>query len=223
MRTTNAEVIGRIRTRLKAVKQDAFLTDRFLYGVIKKHAKQLMKREDSQNKLMRFNSVFQTLPYVEMIEVDKIEGGIAKVKSDIKIRKSKEKLPAFAEGYWGALIRDVTSLDGSEALQPTNPGTYTNIANSKHFKFNKTKYYWRIDDHIYSPDIDWDAVRVEGIFEDDISKFTNKDACTQFQDLYFNMPDYLLSEMENLVMKDLGIMFQLPQDDDNNKESPLRP
>jgi hypothetical protein len=222
MRTTNSEVIGRVRTRLKAVKQDAFLTDRFLYGVIMKHAKFLIKREDEKNKLMKFNSVFQTLDFVELEEVDKVAFGFG-IASGISIKRTALKLPSFAQGYWGPLIRDVTSIDGSEECQPTNPGTYLMLSRSKNFKYNKNKYYWFLNDHLYFPNLDWDAVRIEGIFEDDISAFTNGDKCQQRQDLYFNVPDYLLKDMELEVMKDLSIMFQLPSDDTQDKTSPLRP
>lgn len=223
MRTTNSEVIGRIRTRLKAVKQDAFLTDRFLYGVITKHAKFLMKREDSANKLMRFNSVFQTLDNVELIEVDKVEASCAGIKAGITFRKTKDPLPAFAEGYWGPLIRDITSLDGSIECQPTNPGTYLNIARSLNFKYNKNFYYWYINDALYFPNVDWDTVRVEGIYQDDISAFTCGDKCIQRQDMQFNVPDFLLKEMEAETMKDLSQMFGLQDDESNDKISQLRP
>ena len=222
-RTTNAKVIGRIRTRLKAVKQDAFLTDRFLYGVITKHSKSLMKREDGGNKLMRFNSVFQTLDFVELEEIDAVLAGCTGIKSGTLIRRTVEKMPAFAQGYWGPLVRDITSIDGSQECQPTNPGTYLNISRSKNFRFNKNIYYWFLNDHFYFPNTDWDAIRVEGVFEDDISRFTCGDQCIPFQDLYFNVPDYLLAEMESNVMKDLREMFSLPGDDENDKTSPVRP
>ena len=52
-KTTIGEVISRVRNQMKSVRQDAFLTDRFLYSIISKHAKWLMKREDSKNKLMQ--------------------------------------------------------------------------------------------------------------------------------------------------------------------------
>ena len=38
-KTTIGEVVSRVRNQMKAVRQDAFLTDRFIYSVIGKHAK----------------------------------------------------------------------------------------------------------------------------------------------------------------------------------------
>ena len=42
--TTVGEAISRVRNTLKAVKEDAFLTDRVIYYSIMKYAKALIKR-----------------------------------------------------------------------------------------------------------------------------------------------------------------------------------
>ena len=194
-----------------------------LYGFVLKHAKFLMKREDSKNKLLAFSSVIQTLDFVELVEVDKINACCTGVKSDCKIKRTKDKLPVFLEGYFGPLIRTVASIDGSEELQPTLPSTYVSLSNSKNFKYNKTKYYWFIDDYLYFPNLEWDAVRVEGIFENDISEWTcNSDSCTIRQDQTFNVPDYLLSELEGQVFKDFAGLFQIPVDPANDKQNIAR-
>ena len=67
--TTIAEAISRIRTSIKAVKEDSFLTDRTIYFSISKYAKTLIKREDNQFKLMKMSQIFKVLPYVELINV----------------------------------------------------------------------------------------------------------------------------------------------------------
>jgi hypothetical protein len=224
MRTTIGEVISRIRNQLKAVNQDAFLTDRFIYSVLKKHSQVLMKREDSGNKLMRFNSIFQTLDFVELVEVDKIEASCLGIKSDCTFRRTKDKLPIFLQGYWGPLIRNVTSLDGSEECLMTTPSGFLSIGNSKNFKYNKAKYFWYLNDYLYFPNLDWDAVRIEGVFEDDISEWTcDKDKqCKIRQVQSFNVPDYLFYEVEANALKDLAIMYQLPVDTNNDNQHVLR-
>ena len=224
MRTTIGEVISRIRNQLKAVNQDTFLTDRFIYSILKKHAQVLMKREDSGNKLMRFNSIFQTLDFVELVEIDKIEAHCLGIKSDCTFRRTKDKLPVFLQGYWGPLIRNVTSLDGSEECQPTTPSGYLSIANSKNFKYNKTKYFWYLNDYIYLPNLDWDGIRIEGVFEDDISQWScDKDKeCLIRQYQNFNVPDYLFAEIEASALKDLLILTQIPADPSNDNQHILR-
>jgi len=224
MATTIGQVIGRIRNQLKAVKQDPFLTDRYIFSLISKHAHWLMKREDSKNKLMKFSSVIQSLDNLELIEVDKVEACCSSAKSDCKIKRTLNQIPSFMQGYYGPLIRAVTSLDGSEIVKSTNPSTYVSMTHTTSFKYNKTKYYWFINDYLYFPDLEWDAVKVEGIFEDDITKYNCDpcDDCKPRQNQLFNVPEYLHGEIESNVIKDFGLTVQLPSDITSDKQHILR-
>ena len=127
------------------------------------------------------------------------------------------------QGYFGPLIRTISSIDASEELQPILPTVYVGIANSKNYKYNKTKYYWFLNDYIYFPNLEWDAVRIEGIFEDDISKWTcEEDECIIRQDQSFNVPDYLLAELEGHVLNDIVGSYQIPSDAPNDKQNVAR-
>lgn len=220
---TIGEAVSRVRNQIKAVKQDAFLTDRFLYSLLLKHAKWLMKREDGKFKLLSFSSVIQSIDDVELIEVDKIEACCTGLQAGCTIKRTKHKLPVFMQGYYGPLIRNITSVDGSQELQPTLPSSYIKISNTSSFKYNKAKYYWYLNDYLYFPNLDWDSIRVEGIFEDDVSMFTcAEDSCIVRSQNSFNIPDYLHGEMEAAALKDLVMMFQLPSDIANDKQNNAR-
>jgi hypothetical protein len=222
-KNTIGDVVSRLRNQLKGNKQDAFMTDRMIYAFVLKHAKWLMKREDGKNKLMAFSSVIQTMDYVELIEIDKVEACCTGVRSDCTIKRTKDKLPVFLQGYFGPLIRTISSIDGSEEMQAILPSSYIGIVNSKNFRFNKTKYYWFLNDYLYFPNLEWDAVRIEGIFEDDISKWTcEEDDCTLRQDQTLNIPDYLLGELESQVFKDVMGLYQIPVDPANDKQNIAR-
>jgi hypothetical protein len=222
-KNTIGDIVSRLRIQLKGVKQDAFMTDRMIYTFVLKNAKWLMKREDSKNKLLVFSSVIQTMDFVELIEIDKVEACCTGIKSDCTIKRTKDKLPIFLQGYFGPLIRTISSIDGAEELQPVLPTTYVNLTKSKNFRFNKTKYYWFLNDYLYFPNLEWDAIRIEGIFEDDISAWTCKeDDCIFRQNQTFNVPDYLLGELEAAVFKDFMGTYQIPSDDSNNKQNIAR-
>lgn len=222
-KNTIGEIVSRIRSQVKGDKQDALLTDRMIYTFVLKNAKFLMKREDSKNKLMAFSGVMETMDFVELIEIDKVEACCTGIKSDCTIKRTKEKLPVFLQGYFGPLIRTVSSIDASEELQPILPSSYIHVANSKNFKYNKTKYYWYLNDYLYFPNLEWDAIRIEGIFEDDISQWTCKeDECLVKHDQSFNVPDYLLAELEGYVIKDLLGMYQIPVDTAIDKQNVAR-
>lgn len=222
-KNTIGDIVSRLRIQLKAITQDAFMTDRMIYTFVLKNAKWLMRREDSKNKLMIFSSVIQTMDFVELIEVDKVEACCTGIKSDCTIKRTKDKLPIFMQGHYGPLIRAVSSIDGSELMQPTTSVNYTRFSSGSTFKYNKTKYYWFLNDYLYFPNLEWDAVRVEGIFENDISAWTcEEDNCISRQDQSFNVPDYLLGELEAQVFKDIMGMYQIPVDQANDKQNIAR-
>lgn len=221
---TIGEAISRTKNLVKGMKQDAFLTDRFVYALLLKHGKFLMRRQDSQNKVMKFNPVFQTLNFVELVDTDKVQAHCIGLSSDCTIKRTVDRLPSFMEGYWGPLIRSVTSVDGSEEFMPTYPTAYLNISRQKNFRYNSTRYYWFVGGHLFFPNLPWDAVRIEGVFEEDISRYNCDcaDDCIARQDQLFNVPDFLDAEMDKLILQDLGILEQTPSDAKDDKQSVLR-
>ena len=70
--TSIRESISRIRNVFKLVSEEAFITDRYIYSVLLKYAKALIRRQDNENKLMQYDSLFETLPFVDLISIDKI-------------------------------------------------------------------------------------------------------------------------------------------------------
>jgi hypothetical protein len=219
--TTIGDVVSRLRGQIKAESEDAFVTDRYLYSLILKYAQVLMRRQDNANKLMKFNSVWQSLPFVELIDVDKVEAKCSGIQSGCTIRRTKEKLPIFMEGYWGPLIRTVSSIDGSIELQPTNPGTYASMTKTTSFKYNKTKYFWWINDYIYMPNVDWEAFKLEGVFEGDISKWTcdETDDCVTRHKQQIFIPEFLFAEIEKQAMNELFATMKVPAEDSDNKQN----
>ncbi len=217
--TTIGEVISRIRGQVKAEVQDAFVTDRYVYSMVVKFAQILMRRQDYANKLMKFNAVWKKLPYIELIEVDKVEAHCSGIQSGCTIKRSKNKLPDMIEGYWGPLIRTVSSIDGSIEVQATQPSTYTSMTKTTSFKYNKTKYFWYLDGYLYLPNIDWDAIQIEGVFDDEIG-FWLCDKAEQCvprykQDIY--IPEALFAEIETQVVQAMMLTVQIPVVDGDNK------
>ena len=132
--TTVGEAVSRIRNALKAVKEDAFLTDRTIYFALSKYAKTLIKREDNQFRLMKMSQIFQVLPYVELIDVDRVEAGCVGVYSECYFKRSKDKLPSILDGMFGPIIRTTSSIDGSIEMFRTDPGTWVSITKSSTFR-----------------------------------------------------------------------------------------
>lgn len=222
--TTIGESITRVRAALKAVKEDPFLTDRNIYFAVIKYGETLLKREDNQYKLMKMSSIWTDLPYVELIDVDKIQAQCAGVYSGCYIKRTKEKLPKILDGSFGPLIRSVSSIDGSMELYRTEPGTYTSITKTTNFKYNKQKYFWYIDGYLYLPDNQWDAIKVEALFDGDIAPYhcETDDQCRIRQDQRLPFPEYLFSEIEQFVIKELSMTMQIPANGSDDNQNVLR-
>jgi hypothetical protein len=219
--TTIGEAISRVRNTLKAVKEDPFLTDRQIYFLLTKYAKTLIKREDNQFRLMKISSIFKVLPYVELIDVDKVEAGCVGVYSHCYFKRSKDKLPSILDGMFGPLIRTASSIDGGIEMFRTDPGTWVSITKSTTYKYNKRPYFWYLNGYIYVPNVDWDAIRIEAIFENSVSD-CDADQCMIMQDEPLNIPEYLFSEAEQFVLKELTTTVQMPADTADDSQNTLR-
>jgi hypothetical protein len=222
--TTIAEAISRVRNSLKAVKEDPFLTDRTIYFSLLKYGKTLLKREDNQNRLMKMSSLFHALPYVELVDVDRIEADCTGVYSECYFKRTKEKLPNVFTGAFGPIFRTVSSIDGTIKVFRTEPGTFASMTKTTTFKYNKRAYFWFHNGYLYLPNVEWDAIKIEAIFEGDTGDFqcNPEDQCVVKQDLSLPLPEYLFSEIEQYVIKDFTTTVQLPTDGADDSKNILR-
>jgi|TARA_R110002126_G_scaffold74687_9_gene186159 hypothetical protein len=218
--TTIGDAISRVRNTLKAVKEDPFLTDRVIYSSLIKYGQTLLKREDNQFRLMKISSIFQVVPYIELIDVDKVEAGCLGVYSGCYFKRSKEKLPTILDGAMGPIIRTTSSIDGSIEMFRTDPGTWVSMTRTTTWKYNTRKYFWYLDGYIYCPNIDWDAIRMEAIFQGVTDPCS--DQCDIAQNKALLLPEYLFSEVEQFVIKELSMSMQIPSDGADDGQNTLR-
>jgi hypothetical protein len=159
-----------------------------------------------------------------MIDVDKIEAGCTGIYSGCYFKRSKEKMPTILDGVFGPIIRTVSSIDGSIEMFRTDPGTWVSMTRSTTFKYNKNFYFWFLNGYLYAPNIDWDAIRVEAIFEGDKSEYLcdKADACEVKQDQQLAFPEYLFSEIEQFVIKELTLIASIPADGADDGQNAYR-
>lgn len=218
---TIGEAISRVRNNIKAVDTDSFITDRLIYSNILKYAKLYIKQQTAQNLQSRFNSLYVKLPCVDLIEVDKVEA-CCEVKSGVLIKRTKDKLPGILEGNGGLLLRTVASVDSSEEVFRTTPQFYNAQQKTSAARYNKTKYYWYLNGYLYIPNVDWDSIAIEGIFESKLTP-TCEDPCRAVQDQYLNIPSDLFAQVEQQVVNDFLRMAQInPDNQQGDNQSQLR-
>jgi hypothetical protein len=222
--TTINDAVSRVRNTIKGVKEDIFMTDRYIYSVIIKYAKLLIRRQDNENKIFKFQSLFKTLPCVELIEVDRVEACCEGVQSNCKIMRTRERIPEVIEGAFGPIIRTVSSIDASNIVYRTYPTIYTRLTKASGYKYNKSKYYWYLNGYLYLPNVEWEAISVTALFEENTSMFTcdNEDDCTLAQDRQMPIPEYLFAEIEQYALKEILTLGSIPADTADDNQNALR-
>jgi hypothetical protein len=92
------------------------------------------------------------------------------------------------------------------------------------YRYNKKPYFWYLDGYLYIPNVDWDAMKLEAIFEGNNSDFlcNSSDQCKIRQDLDLPFPEYLFSEIEQYVVKELTFTIQVPTNGADDSQNVLR-
>lgn len=223
--TTVGETISRVRNVLKAVKEDPFLTDRFIYSIIMKHSKALIKREGDVKNIFKYTSLFKEIPCLELIEVDRVDACCTGIRTGCTFKRSKNKLPGLFQLDMGPVIKSVTSIDYSQDLVRTQPELYTTLTKASSFKYNKQKYYWIINNYLYLPNVEWDAVRIQAMFDDDIASELcgiEQNNCVIQQERELAIPEHLYTEIENLTVTEILTAGQIPSDGADDSQNVFR-
>jgi len=222
--TTIGESISRVRGILKGTNEDSFLTDRFVYSIISKYAKVILRKQQLQNQLMKHDDLFQMLSFVDLTDVDKIEADCASIKSNCTIKRTEKKLPKVFSGNRGPLIRRVYSIDGSAEFVQTSPAGYIALTNSTNHKYNKTKYFWFRNGYLYFPDTEVEAIMVEALWEDTLDGFcsTSETDCLPMQEQPLPLPDYLFAEVEQMAEQEMTITLKVPDGGSDDGQNLLR-
>lgn len=222
---TIGDTIARVRNVLKSVKEDAFMTDRFIYSLVMKYARTLMERDSKLTNLFKNSTLFKQIPCIELIDVDRVEACCIGVETGCTFKRSKNPLPKITALRYGLMIRAVTTIDYSEQLYKTEPSVYANMTKTSGFKYNKNKYFWVIDNYLYIPEVEWEAVRLQAMFEDNLDPYLchlDSDICRAEQDRDISIPEHLFTEIENFVRQEILTAGQIPSDGADDSQNIMR-
>jgi hypothetical protein len=103
----------------------------------------------------------------------------------------------------------------------TDPGTWVSMTRTTTFKYNRSIYFWYLNGYIYVPNTDWDAIRIEAIFEGKVET-CDTDPCEVKQEEQFALPEYLFSEVEQFVLQELTMTLKVPADSVDDSQNILR-
>jgi hypothetical protein len=212
---TLRKLVSDVRSMHKLLSTDSLITDRAIASEIKNNSLLLIKRETNLRKLWATDTLFTTIPCLEMVEVPISE--CCDYVDPCTISRSKEKIPRIAEGNYQYIIQGVYSINAmsgqGKKLKEITVNRYINLLKLPIIK--KEAYYWIMNNYLYVSNPLLKAIRMTALFEEDVpnsimfsecccGESINVDEfCKNPLDKPYSLPGYLQSQVLELTTKKL--------------------
>tara|TARA_R110000868_G_scaffold14426_1_gene67119 strand:- start:40480 stop:41208 length:729 start_codon:yes stop_codon:yes gene_type:complete len=201
---TLRKLVSDIRSSHKLLSTDSLITDRAIASEIRNNSLFLIKRETNLRKLWATDTLFTTIPCLELCEVPLSE--CCNYVDDCTISRSKEKLPQISEGNYQYVIQGVYSINAlggkGTKFKETTVNRFINLLKLPIIK--KEYYYWIANGYLYLSNPLLQAVRFVAFFEEDVpndtlypedcdcgKQYTLEQICINPLDKEFPLPGYL--------------------------------
>ena len=225
---TLRQMVSDVRSVHKLLTTDNLITDRVVASEIKNNTFLLIKRETNLRKLWATDTVFQTLPCLEMVEVPISD--CCEYVDPCQVARSKYKLPRISEGNYQYLIQGVYSINAMGGMgtkfKEITINRYLNLLGLPIIK--KQTYYWIANEgYLYLSNPNLKSVRISAFFEEDIPndiaypecgcgtgpEVTNEEYCKNPLDKEYGCPGYLEKQVLELTsQKLLSTYFSIKTD-----------
>ena len=212
---TLRKLISDVRSMHKILSTDSLITDRAIASEIRNNSLLLMKRETNLRKLWSTDTVFTTIPCLEMVEVPISE--CCEYVDECTIARTKFKIPGIAEGNYQYVIQGVYSINAlggkGKKLKEITVNRYINLLKLPIIK--KEEYYWITNEYLYVNNPMIKSIRFVALFEKDIpneimypecgcgTNVTDEEWCKNPLDKEFALPGYLEKDVLELTSKKL--------------------
>ena len=223
--STGRKLVSSIRGRCKIINTDNLITDRVIFAEIKNSTYLLLKRETNLRRLWGTDTIFTTIPCLELKEVSISE--CASYADPYTIARSVYKLPRMAEGNYQYVIQGVYSINAmggkGKKIKETTVNRYINSLKLP-IKKNE-EYFWISNGYLYITNPMLQAVRFVALFTEDIPNNimypecncgkvpTDEEWCKNPLDKEFPLPDYLGKQVLDLTSETLlQTYFKIPAD-----------
>jgi hypothetical protein len=193
---------------------------------IKNNAFLLIKRETNLRKLWATDTVFTTVPCLEMVEVPISE--CCDYVDPCSVARTRFKLPRVTEGNYQYVIQGVYSINAmsgqGKKLKEITINRYINLLKLPIIK--KEEYYWISNGYLYVNNPLLKAIRLVALFEEDVPnsimypecgcgtpEYTTEELCKNPLDKESPVPGYLEKQVLELTsQKLLTTYFRLKTD-----------
>jgi hypothetical protein len=223
---TLRKVVSDVRSMHKLLSTDNLITDRAVASEIRNNTLLLVKRETNLRKLWATDTLFTTIPCLEMVEVSISE--CCEYVDPCSIGRSKFKLPRIAEGNYQYIIQGVYSINAlsgvGKKLKEITINRYVNLIKLPIIK--NEEYYWIQNGYLYINNPLLKAIRISALFEEDVPNDimypecgcggyepSVEDICKNPLDKEYALPGYLQNQVLALTsQKLLSTYFRLNDD-----------
>ena len=223
---TLRKLVSDVRSVHKILSTDSLITDRAIASEIRNNSLLLIKRETNLRKLWATDTLFTTIPCLEMIEVPISE--CCNYVDESSIARTKFKLPRISEGNYQYVIQGVYSINAmsgvGKKLKEITINRYINLLKLPVIK--NEEYYWISNGDLYVNNPLLKAIRFVALFEEDVEndilypecgcgtpEYTNEQLCMNPLDKEFPLPGYLEQQVLQLTsQKLLSTYFQIKTD-----------
>lgn len=222
---TARELVSDVRATLKLMGTDNLITDRAILSEIRNNALLLIKRETNLRRLWATDTLFTTIPCLEMIEVPISE--CCEYVDPCTIARSKYPLPRLSEGIYQYVIQGVYSINAmggkGKKLKEITINRYLNLLKLPIIK--QEEYFWISNGYLYVTNPQVQLVRMVALFEEDVpneilypecgcgTNVTDEEWCKNPLDKEFPLPGYLRKQVLELTSQKLiTTYFTVPSD-----------
>lgn len=227
---TLRKLVSDVRSMHKLISTDNLITDRAIASELKNSALLLIKRETNLRRLWATDTVFTTIPCLEMIPVPISE--CCDYTDPCTVSRSKNKLPRIAEGNYQYLIQGVWSINAmggsGKRLKDISINRYLNLLKLPIIK--NEEYYWIVNGYLYISNPMIQRIRLAALFEEDIpnnvmypegcsGNIPLEDWCKNPLDKEFFCPGYLEKQVLELTSQRLLMTYFRTIDDKTNNNN----
>jgi len=227
---TNRATVSTVRASHRLLSGDASINDRSILAILNNNAKTLIRRELNLRRLVATDSIYTTIPCLELERVPISECGV--YVDECEVARTKIKLPRIEESNYFHAIQGVFAINNSVKLKEITLSRYINLL--KLSKRQNDIYFWIQNEYLYVSSPDVETVKISAFFSEDVStdilypkgcdsckcKFVkNEDLCKNPLDNEFKCPGYLIDNVIRMTSKFLlETYFNIPQDDNSDNQ-----
>jgi hypothetical protein len=165
---TLRKLVSDVRSMHKLLSTDNLITDRVVASEIKNNTQLLLKRETNLRRLWATDTIFTTIPCLEMVQVPISE--CCDYVDPCNVSRTRFKLPRISEGNYQYLIQGVWSINAmggqGTRFKEVTINRYLNLLALPLIK--NQPYYWIVDGYLYVSNPLLKAIRIAAFFEEDV-------------------------------------------------------